>query len=132
MRTLDEVGAFALTLPGVVEGTSYGNRAWRAGTKLFVWERPLRNSDLASFGDGPVPDDPIIGVRVDDLGEKDAILDAGHAGVFTTPHFDGYASLLIELSAAEPGLVEELVTDAWLCSASKRAVRDYLDAAGAG
>ncbi|MEM9562934.1 MAG: hypothetical protein AAGA93_09970 [Actinomycetota bacterium] len=130
MRSLDEVGEFAVGLPGVVEGTAYGNRAWRAGTKLFVWERPLRTTDVESFGDDPVPADPIIGVRVDGLDEKDAILQGGHAGVFTTPHFDGHASLLVELAAAEPGMVEELVTDAWLCSASKRAVTAYLDAQG--
>jgi len=125
MITLDEVAALALAMPNVTEGTSYGTRAWRVGKALFVWERPLRGTEQKALGDA-APDGPIVGARVDDLGEKEALLQAGHAGLFTTPHFDGHPAVLIELDAAAPELVEELVIDAWLCRAPRRAVEAYL------
>jgi hypothetical protein len=45
---------------------------------------------------------------------------------FTTPHFDGYASVLVRL--AEIGVPEltELVTDAWMVQAPKTLVRKFL------
>ena len=127
---LDHAARLALDLPDVSEGTSYGNRAWRVGKKLFVWERPLRRSDLASYGDREPPTGPILGLRVDDLAEKEAVLQAGHAGVFTVPHFDGYPSVLVQLEAVDPQILEELVVDAWLCTAPKRAVQAYLAGRG--
>ncbi|MEL6983616.1 MAG: MmcQ/YjbR family DNA-binding protein [Actinomycetota bacterium] len=127
MTSLDDVAAIALALPNVTEGTAYGSRAWRVGKALFVWERPLRGTELAALGDTPPPTDPILGVRVDGLDEKEALLQAGHPGLFTTPHFDGSPVVLIELDGAEADLVDELVVDAWLCRASKRAAAAYLD-----
>lgn len=132
MTSIDDVAELALGLPNVSEGTSYGNRAWRVGKTLFAWERPLNGTDLAAFGDTTPPADPILGVRVDGLDEKEALLQAGHPGLFTTPHFDGYPALLIELGVADPELVQELVVDAWLCRASRRAAKAYLDGLGDG
>ncbi len=123
---LEDVAALAAALPGVTEGTSYGNRAWRVGKKLFVWERPLRSADLDALGDD-APDGPIVGLRVDDLAEKAAVLQGGHAGLFTTPHFDAHPTLLVHLDEVDPALFEELVTDAWLCQAPKRAVTAFLE-----
>ncbi len=126
MTSLDEVATLALGLPNVTEGTAYGSRAWRVATSLFVWERPLRGTELAALGDAAVPSDPILGVRVDGLDDKEALLQAGHAGLFTTPHFDGHPVVLIELDAADGELVEALVVDAWLCRAPKRLAAAYL------
>lgn len=125
MISLDEVAGLAMAMPQATEGTSYGNRAWKVGKALFVWERPLRGNERDALGDD-APDGPIIGTRVDDLDEKEALLHAGHPGLFTTPHFDGHPTVLVELDAAAPELVEELVIDAWLCRAPRRAVEAYL------
>ena len=38
-------------------------------------------------------------MTVEDLAEKEAVLAAGNAGVFTIPHFDGYAAVLVQLDA---------------------------------
>src|SRR5437870_5596615 len=43
------------------------------------------------------PDGPILAVRVEDLGEKEAVLAANLTGFFTIPHFDGYSAVLIQL-----------------------------------
>lgn len=128
MATWDDVSRLALTLPEADEGTTYGgNRAWTVRKKLFVWERPLRKSDLAALGDA-APDGPILGARVEHLIAKEALL-ADEAGVFfTTPHFDGYPAVLIRLPDIELDLLEEVVTEAWLTRAPKRLVREFLAA----
>ena len=92
--TIEEAAAIAMELPGVTEEPSWGNRAWKVGKKTFAWDRPFSKADLRRFGDAPIPTYPILAVRVDDLGEKEAVLAAGHKGVFTIPHFDGYAAVL--------------------------------------
>jgi hypothetical protein len=127
MATWKDVSRLALALPDAEEGTTYGgNRAWTVKKKLFVWERPLRKSDLAALGDA-APKGPILGARVEHLIAKEALL-ADDSGVFfTTPHFDGHASVLIRLPDIGRDLLEEVVTEAWLARAPKRLVRDYLE-----
>ena len=99
MATLDDVARIALELPEVIEGEGRSGRSWSVGGKTFAWERAYSKADLKRFGDEPVPAQPVLAVRVDDLGEKEAVLAAGDKGFFTIPHFDGYAAVLIELRA---------------------------------
>jgi hypothetical protein len=126
VATWKDVSRLALALPEAEEGTTHGgNRAWTVRKKLFVWERPLRKSDLAALGDA-APDGPILGAKVEHLIAKEALL-ADESGVFfTTPHFDGYPAVLIRLPDTELDLLEEIVTEAWLACAPKRLARAYL------
>ncbi|MBV9439311.1 MAG: MmcQ/YjbR family DNA-binding protein, partial [Candidatus Eremiobacteraeota bacterium] len=116
---------YALALPGVSEETSRGSSAWLVNKKFFVWERPLRKSDLAAFG-AAAPKGPILGVRTADLEMKEALLASGPDAVFTIPHFDGYPAVLVQLDKISAKDVKQLVEEAWLARASERAVRDYL------
>jgi hypothetical protein len=131
MATWKDVSRLALALPEAEEGTTSGghNRAWTVRTKMFVWERPLRKSDLAALGDA-APDGPILGARVEHLIAKEALLADASGVFFTTPHFDGYPAVLIRLPAIELDLLEEVVTEAWLARAPKRLVRDFLSRLG--
>ena len=45
---------------------------------------------------------------------------------FTTPHFDGYPAILVELDRIGVDALEEVVVEAWLNRAQKRAVAAYL------
>jgi len=122
----DDVQRIALALPGAREDTSRGNRVWLVKDKLFVWERPLRRSDLEALGDA-APGGPILGARVEHLGAKQALL-ADPAGVFfTTPHFDGYPAILVRLDAIGLEDLEETIVEAWLARAPKRLVKAYLE-----
>ncbi len=125
MATWDQVRRYALALPGVSEETSRGSSAWLVNKKFFVWERPLRKSDLAALGDA-APKGAILGVRTADLEMKEALLASGPDAVFTIPHFDGYPALLVQLDKISAKQLKELVEEAWLARASERAVRDYL------
>ena len=122
MATWGDVSRIVAELPETAEPKP---RDWRVRKKLMVWERPLRPADLEALGDD-APDGDIIGARVADEGVKFALI-ADEPGVyFTTPHFDGYASVLVRL--AEIGVPEltELVTDAWMVQAPKTLIRKFL------
>ncbi|MGC5021043.1 MmcQ/YjbR family DNA-binding protein [Micromonospora sp. DT47] len=120
MATWEDVRRLALALPETTERPSHdGLPAWRVRDKLFVWERPLRRSDLDALGDA-VPDGPVLGARVPDLGAKEALLADDPAVYFTTPHFDGYPAVLVRLDRIAVPELAELVLDAWYARAPKR------------
>jgi hypothetical protein len=130
MATWDDVGRLALALPETTDSTSYGNRAWDVKKKTFVWERPLRKSDLEALGAG-APEGPILGARVEHEIAKQALLQDNPEIFFTTPHFDGYPAILVRLDAISVDDLEEVVVEAWLARAPKRLVDEYLQSRGA-
>lgn len=125
MPTLEDVRGIAMALPGASERAGGTGAQWRVGERLFVWERPLRPRELEAF-EGPPPAGTILGVRVEHLLAKEALL--GQAGdvYFTTSHFDGHPSILVRLDAAPMGELRELIVEAWLCRAPKRLASAYL------
>jgi hypothetical protein len=126
--TWDDVRRIALSLPETEEKPTHGTPSWRVRSKLFVWERPLRNADLEALGD-KVPQGEILGARVEDLHAKEALI-ADEPAIFTTPHFDGYPAVLVELDEVDPEVLEEIIVEAWLCRAPKRLARAYTEARG--
>jgi hypothetical protein len=129
MATWADVRRIALGLPETTERPSRGLATWRVRDKGFVWERPLRGSDLEALGPD-APDGPILGVRVEHVGIKEALLGDDPAIYFTTPHFDGYPVVLVRLDAIAADELREIVVDAWLAVAPKRLARTYLDGEG--
>jgi hypothetical protein len=116
----------ALALPETSERESRGHRQWRVKDKLFVWERPLRKSDLEALGDS-APDGEILGARVEHLVAKEALV-ADPSGVyFTIQHFDGYPAILVQLDLISLADLEEITVEAWLARAPARLAKAYLD-----
>jgi hypothetical protein len=129
MPTWDDVRRLALALPETDERTSRGTAQWRVKEKLFVWERPLRGPDLAALGDA-APAGPILGARVEHLVAKEALLADASGVYFTTPHFDGYPAILVELERISTADLEELIVEAWLVRAPARLAKAYLSDRG--
>jgi hypothetical protein len=99
--------------------------------KLFVLERPLRARDRQELGDA-APTGAILGVRVEHVGAKQALLADDPATYFTTSHFDGYPMILVVLERIGLNELEELIVEAWLTRAPKRIAREYITAHGLG
>jgi hypothetical protein len=126
MADLDDVRRLVARLPGVQERRTYGDAvSWTVRGTGFVWERPLRRGELEALGPA-APTGTVLGVRVADLGVKQALLTADPEVLFTTPHFEGYPAVLVRLDAISLVDLEELVEDAWRTRASQRQ-RDQLD-----
>ena len=134
MVTFEEVARLALALPETEEGTSWGKLTWavrsggKAKPKGFVWERPLSKKDqafLTAEGAQVPPNEVILGVRVDGLVEKEAVLAANPDFMFTTPHFNGYPAVLVRLDRVDEPQLREIVTDAWLAVAPRKLVDQF-------
>jgi len=125
VATWRDVRRIALALPDTSEGTSFGNTAWKVSGKLFTWERPLRKADLAALG-GAAPKGPILGIRTADLEMKEAVLASDPDVYFTTPHFVGYPAVLIRLGEISTKELKDVIAEAWLARAPKRAAEAYL------
>lgn len=127
MPTWDDVSSLALAMPGAEELVTRGDRAWRTGPsgKLFVWERPLRTAGIAETGP---QHGPIAGVRVTDEGEKLALIDSAPDVFFTIHHFDGYPAVWAHLDRIPVERLGEVIADAWIAVAPKKAVAAYLGA----
>ncbi len=124
MATWEDVRALAMSLPETTEDEGGATLAWRIRKKSIAWERPLRKSDLAALGDG-APTGEILGVRVPDLGAKEALLAEPGTACFTTPHFDGYPAVLVRLDVIELDDLRDLLVEAWLDRAPKRLAAAY-------
>jgi hypothetical protein len=127
VATWDEVRRLALALPETSERLSREHRQCRVREKLFVWERPLRRADLEALGKD-APEGPILGARVEHLGAKEALIADDPAVFFTTPHFDGYAAILVRLDRIVVDDLREVVVEAWLVRAPKRLAQAYAEA----
>ncbi len=131
MATWEDVRRIALSLPESVEVGDFGGMhslSWKVKDKAFVWERPLRASDLkalAALGVEPPPG-PILAARVADVGEKDALIAADPDAFFTIPHFTGYPAVLIRLPEIAVDELREVITDAWLARAPAKLAAQYL------
>lgn len=103
VATEDDVRRIALGLPEVIEKSSYNTPGFRVKDKLFLRIRTEAEGGLVVF--------------TEDLGEKDALLASNPVAFFTTPHYDGHASVLVHLKEVDVDELTELITDSWLVKA---------------
>lgn len=126
MATWEDVRQLALALPETSEHVSRGSAQWKVHAKGFVWERPLRRADLESLGIA-AQEGPVLGASTDDEAVKLALIAEDPAVFFTTPHFDGYAAVLVHLDRISRRRLFEVVAEAWVAAAPAKLARAYLE-----
>jgi len=121
-----DIGELALALPETAEGIVWGDRpAYLVKGKSFVIYRDAQPDALDAEGERLTD---VVVFSCSSPEEKEGLLASG-APWFTTPHFDGYSSILVRLS--EIGQVTrdelaEVVEDAWLARAPNRLAKEFL------
>jgi hypothetical protein len=125
MRDLDEL---ALAMPGTVrEESADGRPSYLVNGKMFCFHRS-RRPDALDRATGERLDDVLM-FRVSDLEEKELILEDPRGLFFTTPHFNGYPAVLLrirDLRRLPLRDLRDVVVDAWLTRAPKRAAKAWL------
>jgi hypothetical protein len=109
MATEEDVRRIALSLPEVIEKPWFNTPGFRVKDKGFLRIRTDAEGGLVVF--------------VCDLGEKEALLASDPKKFFTTPHYDGYPAVLVNLPAIDVGELIELITDSWRLKAPKRVLQ---------
>ncbi|MGB2875310.1 MAG: MmcQ/YjbR family DNA-binding protein [Gaiellaceae bacterium] len=132
MATMADLDELALSLPQATKETSEDGRpAYLVHGKLFCCHRS-RRPDAIDPGTGERLDDVLM-FRVADLGVKELLLADERGVFFTTPHFDGYAAVLVqipELARVDRDELHDLVAEAWLTRAQKRVAKAWLNQQG--
>jgi hypothetical protein len=125
MADLDEL---ALVLPQTTKELSDDGRpAYKVHGKLFCCQRG-RRPDAVDPETGERLDDVLM-FRVGDLDVKELMLADDRGIFFTTPHFDGYAAVLIripDLARLDEAELRDTVVEAWLTRAHKRVAKAWL------
>jgi hypothetical protein len=87
-----------LKLPGVKEGRSYGMPSFL-----------LNGRFLARFRD----DDTVLVLQLATIGERDVLMDLDARAFFFTEHYRNYPAVLVRLAEVPPGLLGDVVNEAW-------------------
>jgi hypothetical protein len=114
MATEADVRAVALSLPGTTEEQWYQTPGYKVAGKGF-----LRLRTEAEEGG--------LVVFVSDLGVKEALLTSNPDAFFTTPHYDGYPVVLVDLDNVDHEELRELIIDSWLIKAPPKLRRQLED-----
>jgi hypothetical protein len=125
MVDLDELLAMPQTTK---ELSDDGRPTYLVHGKFFCFHRSGRR-DAIDPDTGERLDDVLV-FRVADLGVKELLLADDRRIFFTTPHWDGYAAVLIripDLARLDRDELEEAVVEAWLTRAQKRVAKAWLD-----
>jgi len=119
---VEDVHELALALPHVtVVRGGQGNPVYQVGGKSFVFFRTPRPDAVDPETGERLPD--VIVVWVESEADKQALVQDPASPFFTTPHFAGHPSVLVQASRLGEITREELaevVQDAWLARASPR------------
>ena len=132
VTTMADLDELALSMPHTTKDVSDDGRpSYFVHGKLFCCHRS-RRSDAIDPETGGRLDDVLL-FRVADAGAKDLLLADDRGVFFTTPHFDGYAAVLMrtgDLVRVDRDELQELVVEAWLTKAQKRTAKAWLDEHG--
>ncbi len=124
MQYLDEL---ALAMPEAEKEVEDGRPTYKVHGKMFCFHR-RRRKDAVDPETGEQLDD-VLAFRVADLGVKEMLVGDPRGIYFTTPHWNGYAAVLVrirDLGRLDRDELRDLVEEAWLTRAQKRLAKMWL------
>jgi hypothetical protein len=126
---MDDLDELALALPQATKELSEDGRpVYKVHGKLFCFHRGRRPDAVDENGERL---DDVLMFRVADLDVKELLLSDSRGIYFTTPHFKGYAAVLVripDLARLDRDELRDLVAEAWLTRAQKRVAKAWLAA----
>ena len=123
---VEDVRELALGLPHVtVVNGARDNPVYQVGGRSFIFFRTPR-PDAINAETGERLRDMIV-FWVESEADKHALVQDPNTPFFTTPHFDGYPTVLVRLDRIGVEDLDEVVTEAWLARAPRRLVERYLE-----
>jgi hypothetical protein len=108
--TEDEMREIALSFPGVVEGSSYGQPAFLVSKKFFT---RYRRADASMV---------LMEVSID---EREMLMEAEPKTFHITAHYKDYPSVLARIATLHPGSFKNFLERRWRKIAPKTLVRAY-------
>ncbi len=128
VATMADVDELALALPQTTKEVSDDGRpTYLVHGKMFCFHRSPR-PDAVDPDTGERLDDVFV-LRVADLDVKELMLADARGHFFTTPHWNGYAAVLLripDLEHIDRDELYDLVVEAWLTRAQKRVAKAWL------
>ena len=127
MATMADLDELALAMPEATKDVQEGRPTYKVHEKMFCFHR-RRRKDAVDPGTGEQLDDVLV-FRVADLGVKEMLVADARAIYFTTPHWNGYAAVLMrirDLGRIDRDELRDLVEEAWLTRAHKRLAKAWL------
>jgi len=123
MADLEDVRRIALSLPETTADESgfafSGSVKGKPKGIAWVWLERVHPKKAR------VPNPGVIAVRVCDIPEKEMYLASRPGKIFTEPHYNGYPAILVQLAAIDLDDLEELITNAWRCTAPPELVKRF-------
>jgi hypothetical protein len=116
MPTWKDVTTIALALPKTEVSMWYGTLGVKVAGKGFLRYRTESDGGL---------------VVLCDHDKKAALLASGNPAYYTTPHYDGFGSILVNLSKVKRADLIELITESWRRKAPIRLLKEFDAAASA-
>ncbi|MGH3431492.1 MAG: MmcQ/YjbR family DNA-binding protein [Thermocrispum sp.] len=110
MPSWDDVVHIAKRLPEVEEATWFNTPSLKVRGKGFARLRAEAEGGL---------------VLMCGLDEKEALLASGDRAFYTTPHYDGYGAILVDLERVDEQQLTELIEDAWRLKAPAKLRRTH-------
>jgi len=95
----------ARQLPQVEVATWYGTPGLKVAGKGFARLRTEAEGGL---------------VLLCSLDEKERLLESGEAAYYTTPHYDGFGSIIVNLARVDRSALRELIVQSWRMKAPPR------------
>ena len=127
VATMQDLDELALAMPEATREVEDGRPTYKVHGKMFCFHRS-RRKDAVDPETGELLDD-VLAFRVADLGVKEMLVADARGIYFTTPHWNGYAAVLLrirDLARLERDELRDRVEEAWLTRAQKRLAKAWL------